>query len=53
MQTTASQLDISVMLSKYFAIGAKTKIFLKCHCDKKNRRSEFKLNGRTCSNEPK
>ena len=27
--------------------------FLKCPCDQKNRRSDFKLNGRTFSNEPK
>ena len=29
------------------------KEFLKCPCDQKNRRSDFKLNGRTFSNEPK
>ena len=27
--------------------------YLKCPCDQKNRRSDFKLNGRTFSNEPK
>ena len=26
---------------------------LKCHCDQKNGRSDFKLNGRIFSNEPK
>ena len=29
------------------------KLYLKCHCDQKNPRSNFKLNGRTFSNGPK